>query len=206
MPAEDPRTVRTRSRLRDALLAECAHRPLEKVSVSAVTTRAGVGRATFYLHYDDLRSLATDACAEIVRRAVDALHAWQDGDAPPTVPEGPPAALTAFFTEAAGHRALHRTLIRPGGSGPLGELLHRELRERSRSERERVGAPHADLAASAVAAAFTGVLADWLHGLIDAEPDVMARRMWSLLLAVHRAWPSARSGLGAGAAGIRRSP
>ncbi|MFG2194764.1 TetR/AcrR family transcriptional regulator [Streptomyces sp. NPDC048639] len=190
MPAEDPRTARTKTRLRNALLAECTDRPLEKVSVSAVTTRAGVGRATFYLHYDDLRALATDACAEVVRNAVDALHAWQGGAAP-RVPADPPAALAEFFTEVAGHRELHRTLLRPGGSGPLGELLHHELRERSRSERERAGAPHADLAASAVAAAFTGVLADWLHGLIDEEPDAIARRVWSLLLAMHRAWGTA---------------
>ncbi|MEU8823588.1 TetR/AcrR family transcriptional regulator [Streptomyces sp. NPDC048636] len=197
MATQDPRTARTTARLRAALLAECATRPLEKVSVSAVTTRAGVGRATFYLHYDDLRALAADACAEVVRDAVDALHAWQDETnhsrqapaKPSRAPVEPPAALTAFFAGVRQHRALYRTLLRPGGSGPLGELLHHELRERSRTERERVGAPHADLAASAVAASFTGVLADWLHGLIDVDADAIARHVWSLLIAVHGAWP-----------------
>ncbi|MFK4223103.1 TetR/AcrR family transcriptional regulator [Streptomyces sp. NPDC019890] len=178
----DPRAERTRARLREALLAECAERPLEEVSVAALVRRAGLGRATFYLHYPDLGALAVDACAEVVRNAVDALHAWR-GTPDPAVP---PPALTAFFTELAPHAALYRTLLREGGSGPLGELLHRELRDRSRKERELAGAPAAPLIASAVAATFAGVLADWLHGKIDAPAELMASQIWRLLLALHR--------------------
>ncbi|WP_258312384.1 TetR/AcrR family transcriptional regulator, partial [Streptomyces sp. ZEA17I] len=73
----DPRTARTRARLRAALLAACEHRPLDRVSVAQVVRGAGVGRATFYLHYDDLNALAVDACADVVTEAVDALHAWE---------------------------------------------------------------------------------------------------------------------------------
>ncbi|MFI6446891.1 TetR/AcrR family transcriptional regulator [Kitasatospora sp. NPDC050543] len=181
--AGDPRAERTRARLRDALLAECADRPLDELTVSAVVRRAALGRATFYLHYEDLQALAVDACAEVVDRAVDALHAWRGIPDP----AAPPPALTAFFTETAGHAPLYRGLLRPGGSGPLGELLHDRLRERSRTERELAKASHADLVGSAVAAAFTGVLADWLHERIDATPDAVAAGVWRLLIALHRA-------------------
>ncbi|MFE2165178.1 TetR/AcrR family transcriptional regulator [Streptomyces sp. NPDC059447] len=186
MSPEDPRTARTKGRLRESLLAECADRPLAEVSVSAVVRRAGVGRATFYLHYEDLAALAVDACAEVVHAAVDALHAWQTGPGS-RAPLEPPEALAAFFTGVAGHARLYRTLLLPGGAGPLGERLHGELRARARAERTAVGAPHADLVASAVAAAFTGVLADWLHGQVPATPTELAGRVWSLLLALHRA-------------------
>ncbi|MFC9328149.1 TetR/AcrR family transcriptional regulator [Kitasatospora sp. NPDC057015] len=184
-PAADPRAERTRERLRLALLAECAERPLAAVSVSAVVRRAGLGRATFYLHYEDLQALAVDACAEVVRQAVDALHAWRGLPDP----AAPPPALAAFFTDAALHGTLYRSLLGPGGSGPLGELLHRELRERSRTERELAGARHADLVATAVAATFTGVLADWLHERVEAEPGTIAADVWRLLIALHRAVP-----------------
>ncbi|PJE94833.1 TetR family transcriptional regulator [Streptomyces carminius] len=180
----DPRTVRTRARLRRALLAECADRPLAEVSVSAVVRRAGVGRATFYLHYEDLPALAVDACAEVVRDAVEAVHAF---DGPPD-PAVPPPALTAFLTSAAARAGLYRGLLHPGGGGPLGELLHRELRDRSRRERARAGLPYAAAADSAVAAAFTGVFADWLHGLVEAAPEDLARQLWRLVLTVHRAF------------------
>ncbi len=186
--AEDPRTARTKARLREGLLTECADRPLAEVSVSAVVRRAGVGRATFYLHYEDLTALAVDACADVVHAAVDALHAWQAGPSP-LPPVRPPAALAEFLTGTTGRAPLYRTLLLPGGGGPLGDRLHRELRARARAERAAVGAPRPELVASAVAATFTGVLADWLHGEIPADPGDLADHLWPLLLALHRAVP-----------------
>ena len=103
----DPRAERTRARLRRALLEECAERPLEEVSVAGLVRRAGLGRATFYLHYPDLEALAVDACAEVVRDAVEALHAWRGVPDP----AAPPAALTEFFTGIVAHAALYRTLL-----------------------------------------------------------------------------------------------
>lgn len=94
----DPRTARTRGKLREALLAACEEQPLDQVSVSDVVRRAGVGRATFYLHYDDLRALAVDACAEIVRQAVDALHAW---DEVPPGPDAPPPSSSPCWRRYA---------------------------------------------------------------------------------------------------------
>ncbi|MDX6764851.1 TetR/AcrR family transcriptional regulator, partial [Streptomyces sp. F8] len=64
---------------------------------------------------------------------------------------------------------------------------HRELRARARAERAAVGAPRPELVASAVAATFTGVLADWLHEEIPADPTALADDLWPLLLALHRA-------------------
>ncbi|MET8544389.1 TetR/AcrR family transcriptional regulator [Kitasatospora sp. NPDC004799] len=178
----DPRTERTRAKLRQALLEECAHRPLAEVSVTAVARRAGVGRATFYLHYATLEALAVDACADVVREAVDALHAWR-GTADPAAP---PPDLLAFFDRLAAEAGLYRELLSPGGGGPLGQVLHRDLRARSRAERTLVGAPAPDLFASAVAATFVGVLADWLHGLVEATPAQIARWVWRILINLHR--------------------
>jgi AcrR family transcriptional regulator len=179
---QDPRTARTRARLRQALLDECAERPLADVSVAALVRRAGVGRATFYLHYGDLEALAVDACADVVREAVDALHAWRGVPDPVS----PPPPLAAFFAALTPHAGLYRALLLPGGGGPLGQVLHRDLRARSRSERALAGAPDPDLIASAVAATFAGVLADWLHGLIEETPAEIARLVWRLLVTLHR--------------------
>ncbi|WP_037604178.1 TetR/AcrR family transcriptional regulator [Streptacidiphilus rugosus] len=178
----DPRAARTREKLRRALLDECAERPLAEVGVAALVRRAGVARATFYVHYSGLEALAVDACADVVREAVDALHAWRGTPDPVSAPP----ALTAFFTSLTPHAELYRELLRPGGGGPLGHVLHRDLRARSRAERALVGAPDPDLIASAVAATFAGVLADWLHGLIDATPPQIADQVWQLLVTLHR--------------------
>ncbi|MFI6034916.1 TetR/AcrR family transcriptional regulator [Streptomyces sp. NPDC051315] len=178
---EDPRAARTRARLRAALLEECAERPLEEVGVAALVRRAGVGRATFYVHYADLEALAVDACADVVREAVEALHAWPGRPDPVRAP----AALTEFFASLTPHTALYRALLAPGGGGPLGRVLHRDLRAYSLRERERAGAADAPLVASAVAATFAGVLADWLHGMLEATPAEIADQVWQLLVALH---------------------
>ena len=178
----DPRSARTRARLREALLAECAERPLEEVGVAALVRRAGIGRATFYVHYAGLEDLAVDACADVVREAVEALHAWRGRPDP----EHAPPALTEFLTSLTPHAGLYRTLLAPGGGGPLGRVLHHDLRAHSLHERALTGAPDAALVASAVAATFTGVLGDWLHGLLDAGPGEMADQVWQLLVALHR--------------------
>src|SRR4051812_40693389 len=52
-------------------------------------------------------------------------------------------------------------------------------------ERELAGAADAPLVASAVAATFAGVLADWLHGLLDATAADIADQVWQLLVALH---------------------
>ncbi|MFI5756685.1 TetR/AcrR family transcriptional regulator [Streptomyces sp. NPDC051569] len=142
-PEGDPRTARPRAELRQALLDECAPRPFEEVGVAALVRRAGPGRATFSPHHPDLQALAVDACAEVVRNAVDALHAWRGAPDPRLTPP----ALTFFLTALAPHAALYRVLPRPGGGGPPGEPLHRELRERSRAERALAGAPATELIA-----------------------------------------------------------
>lgn len=193
----DPRTARTRGRLRAALLAACEEQPLDRVSVSEIVRRAGVGRATFYVHYDDLRALAVDACAEIVRQAVDALHAW---DGAPPGPDAPPAELAGLLGAVRERAELYGSLLGPGGGGPLGELLHEELRVRSLGElrdRRPAGTDH-DVTAAAVAGLFTGVLADWLHARVDATPDRLAARVWRMLTAVHAT--AASHGQGAPAA------
>ncbi|MBC2902373.1 TetR/AcrR family transcriptional regulator [Streptomyces cupreus] len=180
-PPEDPRTARTRERLRRALLDECAERPLARVSVAAVVRRAEVGRATFYLHYDGLEALAVDACADVVREAVEALHAWRGRPDPVHAPP----ALVEFFASLTPHSALYRELLSPGGQGPLGQVLHRDLRAYSLRERELAGRADAPLVASAVAATFAGVLGDWLHGLIEATSEEVAHQVWQLLVALH---------------------
>lgn len=178
----DPRTLRTRARLRAALLAECEERALSQVSLAAVARRAGVGRATLYLHYDGLQALAVDACADIVRDGVDALHAWTGTPSA----AAPPDPLVGFLTAVHRRADLYRTLLPDGGGGPLGTLLHRELRARSLAER---------VAAGALPRTGRGRHRRHLHRAarrLAARPSPLgpadfAAYVWRLLLAVHNA-------------------
>jgi len=58
--ANDPRVVRTRSLLRQALVQLAAERNFNTLSIQEVTDRAGLNRTTFYLHYTGLHELLED--------------------------------------------------------------------------------------------------------------------------------------------------
>ncbi len=49
----DPRVVRTRRLIRDALVSLLAERNFESISVQEIAARATVNRATFYAHFTD---------------------------------------------------------------------------------------------------------------------------------------------------------
>jgi hypothetical protein len=82
---------------------------------------------------------------------------------------------------------LYRSLLGPDAAGPLGDVLRRELRERSRTERELAGAPHAEVVAAAVSGTFASVLADWLHADAAVPSSDIASQVWRMLIALHRA-------------------
>ncbi|MEH7402310.1 TetR/AcrR family transcriptional regulator C-terminal domain-containing protein [Gottfriedia acidiceleris] len=49
----DPRVIRTRQLLQDALITLLADKEFEAISVQDITKKANVNRATFYSHYED---------------------------------------------------------------------------------------------------------------------------------------------------------
>jgi AcrR family transcriptional regulator len=66
----DPRVIRTRQMLRDALIALILEQGYDAISIQDITDKAGLRRATFYLHYKDkdelLFSVLRDTFDELV--------------------------------------------------------------------------------------------------------------------------------------------
>ncbi len=68
----DPRVVRTRQMLRDALVATILDKGYDATNIQDITERAGLRRATFYLHYRDkeelLLSMLHDTVDELIEQ------------------------------------------------------------------------------------------------------------------------------------------
>lgn len=58
----DPRSIRSRKLLRDALMQLAAEKHFFSLTIQDVTRQAGLNRTTFYLHYEGLHELLED-CA-----------------------------------------------------------------------------------------------------------------------------------------------
>jgi AcrR family transcriptional regulator len=68
MPNQKPdrRIQRTRQQLRQALLSLMLERGYDSLSVQDITDRANLGRATFYLHYQDKDDLLIECMESLV--------------------------------------------------------------------------------------------------------------------------------------------
>lgn len=72
----DRRKLRTRKALQNALVALILEKGYDAVSVSEVTDRADVGRATFYLHYKDKDELLIETLNATVRGFMDEISKY----------------------------------------------------------------------------------------------------------------------------------
>src|SRR5690349_11429109 len=69
----DPRVIRTRQMLRDALIALILERGYDAISIQDITDKAGLRRATFYLHYKDKDELLFTVLRESFDHLVTAM-------------------------------------------------------------------------------------------------------------------------------------
>lgn len=184
MAPDDPRARRTRASLRAAALALASEQDPASLTLSAVATRAGVNRATVYLHYPDLDALLADAMEEAVATVARAAGLCPL-DAPP---DGAPPPLVELFEHVTGHGVLYARMLGPQGSARFAVRLREALAE-ALLERFRAGArpPAAEgvplsVHAAYLAGALAGVIA---HCAADGTRSAAgtATATWRLLAA-----------------------
>ena len=78
-PTLDPRIVRTRQLLREALVSLLEEKDFEVITVQDIADRATVNRATVYAHYQDKYDLLADAIREAF---CEVLYHWMDRAVP----------------------------------------------------------------------------------------------------------------------------
>lgn len=64
----DPRAIRTRRALRDALLDLLSKMPFEEITPQQIAAAAGVARATFYLHHTSKEAMLDDLACDAIGR------------------------------------------------------------------------------------------------------------------------------------------
>ncbi len=179
---DDPRARRTRASLRAAVLDLATERDLGAITISAVAKRAGVNRATFYLHYPDVDALAADAMEEAVAEVARAA-ALCPLDAPR---DRAPDPLTTLFAHIDGNAELYACMLGTQGSprfcARLRERLTAELETRFAAGARPAG--FADVPpgthAAYLAGALTGVIAHWVIDSRDTPSADVALAFWRL--------------------------
>lgn len=175
----DPRSERVRARLIAAVgELEASGVPF---SVSALVRAAGVSRSVFYLHFTDLAGFAM---------YLQKLH-FADISAGATAARNvdPAAAMLQAQRRLVAHiganRHLYRaalTLATPHG---LEDGTAAAIAEAVRVHIAEIGTLpdglRADLTASYIGHAATGILGDWIMGRLDADEETVAQHLFALL-------------------------
>lgn len=168
----DRRVARTRDLLGDALMALIEEKPFERITVQDVLDRAGVGRSTFYTHYEDKTDLFLSDAAEFFEAMSTALS--KHGDKSNRV-----APVCEFFSHVAEKRDFHDALVASGKIQELWEMgqeyfargIEQRLREIRGSANIRAGS------GAALAHAFAGALFSLLSWWIQGERKLSAQQM-----------------------------
>lgn len=175
MSAMDPRIARTRQALRDALFELAGERPIDEISISELTDRAGTNRSTFYQHYADKGELLADVIDAI---AGDLLQSMP----PELEPDGQRAVLGGFMQHVVDNMAFYRRVFDNAGSV---RVQHR-VRERLADLLEQVGDRDAliaagvpvHIAAASIAGSALAILEAWVNEPVPADASTAADWVW----------------------------
>ena len=177
--ALDKRILRTRQALKNALLELMVEIGYEKTTVQRILERAGVGRATFYVHYRSKEDL--------LRRSLDGLGNNLTEECKPArigrVEDGNRGSVLlgftlAFFRHVDSHRRLYRAIV----GHESGLIVERQMRRLLAAlvkpdvvlkDRQRRNSVEAEMTVQYVVGALMSVAIWWLDRDIKLSPEEM---------------------------------
>lgn len=187
----DPRIVRTRAAMRSALAEEIRSAgDLSRVTATAVATRAGLTRRTFYTHFRDVGDLVS----QMEDEAIDELRGYVERIAqsklvemiPVLTSHEPAPGIVELLAYVRRNGDFYSALLCECGDPSFAEKIKRLAAEivapraLTGIDAAAVGA-YFDYYLTYVVSAEVGVLVRWLAGGMEESDEVMARIMTSLL-------------------------
>jgi AcrR family transcriptional regulator len=183
----DPRVIRTRKMLRDALMACMQEKGLEGITVRDLTSRAGLYRGTFYLHYRDIYDLLEQSKEEMLQgiREIASRVDPKDFQQANWLDEPHPDAVR-MFEYYADNAAFFQTILGPKGDASFVDKLKALLAELFRRnfallriEEEHMPIPP-DYFISYIVSANIGLIQNWAaKGMAETPREIamMAMKM-----------------------------
>jgi AcrR family transcriptional regulator len=175
----DPRVLRTRRLLRDALLSLSTEKGFDSITVQDITDRATLNRATFYLHYSEKNDLLMDLFDELM----------EEGAPPPGEVKADVSIATQYVLELLNHVSLHASFYR----AMLGEEGVPEFVARLRGYVQELASvwltaaqiemdegTHRELVASFLGSAYLGVIRWWLENNQPISSEELSSQLLQL--------------------------
>ena len=117
--ANNRRTAKTRSALKNVLVELLQTRSLQRISIREITERADISRGTFYLHYTDI----FDLYQAIEKEVVEGITAIVNAKAPICDDDGIETMLSAIFEYLSDHMRECDALLRTDSASFLSQVF-----------------------------------------------------------------------------------
>lgn len=173
---DDPRILRTRKLLEEALLGLGAVKPFAAISVADVVTAAGVSRSTFYDHFSDVEELLFQTLQE----GVQIEHA-QANASESFRRDAPPVELLDFLRHVERHRSLYRSALGKQGSTTFFHVLRERIELDLHRDFGQIAFPAAlpePIATAAVSGIVLGILMQWIENDPLTDSAAVADWIW----------------------------
>jgi AcrR family transcriptional regulator len=180
-PDSDPRVIRTRTQLRNAMMNLAAEKNFASLTVQDVTDRAGLNRTTFYLHYSGLHELLEDCARELFSRMRAEIYANKvSGILQNTASLEP--FVESVFHHLESHEKFYRSMLGKQGD-PFFRSLFQDLLSELIFEPIANEIPGVDpdlpygMTLRFFSAGFTGIAAWWLENGMPVSPEEASRQI-----------------------------
>ena len=144
----DRRVIRTRELLLDALAVLLMERGYEKLTIQNLLDKAGVGRATFYAHFQSKEDLL---CQSIARLRASLVEQWKSGNSKEIKRLG---FTLPFFEHLESHRRIYHATIGRESEWTVEQHMRNMLKELVREDLSRLHRGQAKAAALDLAVHF----------------------------------------------------
>jgi AcrR family transcriptional regulator len=160
----DPRIVRTRSSLRQALMDLVTDKSFASLTIQEVTRQAGVNRSTFYLHYVGMHELLEDCIKDLFGQMRDEIYGKASNIGSNHQKDYEPF-VEIVFQHLRKHLRFYRAMLGKNGDPYFGSLFQDLLSElifepmggEMRNDKE------SELILRFFTAGFTGIATWWLE-------------------------------------------
>lgn len=168
----DPRVIRTKRMFREALIALLhENTDLRKVTVQGLADRAGLNRATFYLHYRDVEDLLEQLTKEVLDELARRIHPLTESGL--TKDNNP---LVSFLEEIYENAALFQVLLENK------EFRHQLFKimmniVSTRRARRKAADPSKQVPIEVIAASTLGIVTWWIEEGTPYSPSYLANQI-----------------------------
>lgn len=183
---EDPRAVRSRQMLQDALIDLIEEKGFDAISVSDIVKKAGLSRAVFYLHYGDKNDLLETAIGSVLEDLRASLPGpnFEDRAAPD---QRAPRPFISLFEHVKSDARFYRIMLSEEKAGTCSAIIRTEIEQdaKKRIQQFRSRGAHRPLVPLEInehfsAGAVVNVLRWWLEMEQPYSPETMAKYLYRL--------------------------